>query len=124
VSTLKGQYVQVTGRIHVDGVWWTQAEVKQKVRQLGGAFVVKGSRNKEQTFVTAGELPLHVIDPKNRRSQNIVFGAKERALGNHICLVDEHGFGQLLQVSAKLAQPRRSRYPVATSHESNAVRAL
>jgi hypothetical protein len=96
VSTLKGQYVQVTGRIHVNGVWWTQAEVKQKVRRMGGDFVSKGSRNKEQTLVIAGELPLHVIDRKNRRSQDIVFVAEERTLGNHICLVDEHGLGQLL----------------------------
>ncbi|MBD8871156.1 hypothetical protein [Nocardioides donggukensis] len=97
MNTLKSQFVQVTGRIHVDGVWWTQAEVKRKVRELGGFSVPKGSRNKDQTLVIAGELPLHVVDPKNRRSQNIVFVAKERALGNHICLVDGHGFGQLLR---------------------------
>ncbi len=41
VRRLRGQRVQVTGRVVSAGNWWTHENIKNNVRKIGGSSVAK-----------------------------------------------------------------------------------
>lgn len=48
------------------------------------------------TLLVLGELTGNVVDPANNMSQQVRYVAQERIEGNHICVIDGVGIGDLL----------------------------
>ncbi len=96
VIGLRGQTVQFTGRAVLGGEHWTRERLKTEARRLGANLVPDGSRNRGMTLLVLGELTGNVVDPANNMSQQVRYVAQERIEGNHICVIDGVGIGDLL----------------------------
>lgn len=100
VRSLRGQRVQVTGKVVSSDHWWTHSVIKSDVEQWGGSSVAKGSQSGAATLLVMGALAGDVIDPDRGWSRNVVFVAQQRREGNHICLIDADGYAILLNRSS------------------------
>lgn len=98
VTSLSGQVVLLTGKTYLDGAPVNRLEVRRRLRPAGVKRVLEdGTRNRQVTLLVQGDHLGRVVDPINVRSQGAVFVDAQRAVGNHICVVDSAGLTDLLQ---------------------------
>ena len=115
VESLNGQHVLFTGTTRIDGVHRTREQLSRDVSKRG-AFPVQGTRNAKVTLLVIGQLhPDVVTDPINVRSQNAVYVDRQRASGNHICIVDDFGISSLLRGGAAPCLKRGSSGTISSS---------
>lgn len=97
VDELRRQSVQFTGKSYVDGKHRRRDELRREVQRHGGVPVADSSRNRSMTLLVLGELRDNVVDPSHHMSKQLRYVARERASGNHICVVDSDGLSILLR---------------------------
>jgi hypothetical protein len=134
---LEGQHIQFTGSFFRDGGRWLRDDRVQLAELHGARVAADGSRGRYLTVLVLGDLAqVQVTDPVHHRSKHGVWVAKERELGNHVCLTNQDGFEDLLAGLptpclqallgggdiVELMLPVRGTQPIATASPELAVR--
>lgn len=97
IQTLQGQHVQFTGSFYRDGAKWIRNDRARLAELHGASVAAEGTRGRYLTILLLGDLTnVQVTDPVHHRSKHGVWVAKERALGNHVCLTNQDGYEDLL----------------------------
>lgn len=97
IQTLQDQHVQFTGSFYRDGAKWTRDDRARLAESHGACVAAEGTRGRYLTILLLGDLTnVQVTDPVHHRSKHGVWVARERSLGNHVCLTNQDGYEDLL----------------------------